>query len=188
MGLDRRDLLAGAMALLGTELAMPLARALAAETAAAPAPGFAASHTIFTADQRSLVAAISERIIPTTDTPGAIAAGVPQFIEMMVADWYETVDRNDFLNGLGVVEGYARVHYETGFTQLAPEEQDQVLTLAMRNQIAGVGGFFGHCRQLVILGYYTSEIGCKQERVYVPVPGHYDGHYPYAQVGRVFSA
>jgi hypothetical protein len=58
----------------------------------------------------------------------------------------------------------------------------------MRNQIAGVGGFFGHCRQLVILGYYTSEIGCKQERVYVPVPGHYDGQYPYAQVGRVFSA
>ena len=56
------------------------------------------------------------------------------------------------------------------------------------NQIAGVGGFFGHCRQLVILGYYTSEIGCKQERVYVPVPGHYDGQYPYAQVGRVFSA
>jgi len=186
MNFDRRDLLAGAMALLGTELAAPLARALAAETAAAPAPGFAASHTIFTADQRSLVAAISERIIPTTDTPGAIAAGVPQYIEMMVADWYETVDRDDFLNGLGMVEGYARVHYDTGFTQLAPEEQDQVLTLAMRNQIAG--GFFGHCRQLVILGYYTSEIGCKQERVYVPVPGHYDGQYPYAQVGRVFSA
>ena len=183
---DRRDLLGAAAALLGTELAMPLARALAAE--AVPAPGFAASHTLFTADQRSLVAAISERIIPTTDTPGAIAAGVPQYIEMMVADWYETTDRDDFLNGLGVVEGYARVHFETGFTQLAPEEQDQVLTLAMRNQIAGVGGFFGHCRQLVILGYYSSEIGCKQERVYVPVPGHYDGQYPYAQVGRVFSA
>jgi len=185
---DRRNLLGAAAALLGTELAMPLAKALAAEAAAAPTPGFAASHTIFTADQRSLVAAISERIIPTTDTPGAIAAGVPQYIEMMVADWYETTDRDDFLSGLGVVEGYARVHFETGFTQLAPEEQDQVLTLAMRGQIGGVGGFFGHCRQLVILGYYSSEIGCKQERVYVPVPGHYDGQYPYAQVGRVFSA
>ena len=30
---------------------------------------------------------------------------------MMVADWYETTDRNEFLNGLGVVEGYARVHF-----------------------------------------------------------------------------
>jgi hypothetical protein len=188
MAFDRRDLLIGAAALLGTEMAMPLARALAAEAAPVSLPGFAASHTIFTADQRSLLAAISERIIPTTDTPGAIAAGVPQFIEMMIADWYETMDRNDFLNGLGVVEGYARVHFETGFTQLAPDEQDEVLTLAMQGHITGAGGFFGHCRQLVILGYYTSEIGCKQERVYVPVPGHYDGQYPYAQVRRVFSA
>ena len=48
--------------------------------------------------------------------------------------------------------------------------------------------FFEHCRQLVVLGYYTSEIGCKQERVYVPVPGHYDGKYPYADVRRVFSS
>ena len=30
------------------------------------------------------------------------------------------------------------------------------------------GDFFQHLRQLVVLGYYTSEIGCKQERVYVP--------------------
>jgi hypothetical protein len=183
--MDRRDLLAGAVALLGMELAPPLAKALAAE---ASVPGFAASHSVFTPDQRALLAAISERIIPTTDTPGAIAAGVPQFIELMVADFYETGDRNDFLSGMGVVEGHARVHFATGFTQLAPEEQDQVLNLAMRNQIAGAGGFFNHCRQLVILGYYTSEIGCKQERVYVPVPGRYDGQYPYAQVRRVFSS
>jgi hypothetical protein len=185
MTVYRRDLLAGAVVLLGAELAAPLARALAAEAAA---PGFAASHTVFTPEQRSLLAAISERIIPTTDTPGAIAAGVPLFIEMMVADFYEATDRNDFLRGLGFVEGHARVHFETGFTELAPEEQDVVLTLAMQNRIAGAAGFFNHCRQLVILGYYTSEIGCKQERVYLPVPGRYDGQYPYAQVRRVFSS
>jgi hypothetical protein len=182
---DRRNLLASATALLGAELVAPLASALAAEAAA---PGFGASHAVFTPDQRSLLAAISERIIPTTDTPGAIAAGVPQFIEMMVADFYETADRNDFLNGIGLIEGHAQIHYARSFTALAEADQDAVLTLAMRNQIAGAGGFFNHCRQLVILGYYTSEIGCKQERVYVPVPGRYDGQYPYAQVRRVFSS
>src|SRR5436305_13310498 len=96
--LDRRDLLTGAAALLGAEIAAPLARALAAE---AP-PGFTPSRGYFTADQRSLVAAISERIIPTTDTPGAIAAGVPGFVEMMLADWYGSTDRNEFMQGLGV--------------------------------------------------------------------------------------
>jgi gluconate 2-dehydrogenase gamma chain len=188
--LDRRDLFTGAAALLGAELVAPLAKALAAETTATPmAPGFGASHTALTADQRSLVAAISERIIPTTDTPGAIAAGVPGYIEMMLADWYEPTDCNDFMTGLGVLEGHARVGFNRAFVGLAPEEQDLILTEAMTGRISGLpNGFFEHCRQLTVLGYYTSEIGCKQERVYLPVPGRYDGKYPYAQVRRVFSS
>jgi gluconate 2-dehydrogenase gamma chain len=180
---DRRDLLTGAAALFGASLVAPLARAAEA------APGFSASHTVFTPEQRALVAAISERIVPTTDTPGAIAAGVPAFIEMMLADWYEPTDRNDFMTGLGLVEGYARVRYEKPCASLSPEELDAVLTLAMQGKIPTLPAiFFEHCRQLVVLGYYTSEIGCKQERVYVPVPGRYDGKYPYADVRRVFSS
>ena len=188
--LDRRDLLAGAGALFGAELVAPLAKALAAEQSAAEArPGLMVIHTAFTADQRTLVAAISERIVPTTDTPGAIAAGVPAFIEMMVADWYEPTERNDFMTGLGVFEGYSRVQFGRPFATIATEEQDLLLTQAMMGKISGLPGhFFEQCRQLTILGYYTSEVGCKQERVYVPVPGRYDGKYPYAQVRRVFSS
>jgi len=188
--LDRRDLLAGASALFGVELVAPLAKALAAEApAGAMAPGFAATHTVLTADQRSLVAAISERIIPTTDTPGAIAAGVPAYIEMLLADWYEPTATHAFMTGLGVLEGHARVQFNRPFAGLAPEEQDLVLTQAMTGRISGLAGnFFEHCRQLTVMGYYTSEVGCKQERVYLPVPGHYDGKYPYAQVRRVFSS
>lgn len=180
--LDRRGLLAGAAALLGAEIAAPLARALAAESV----PGFTASQAQFTPDQRALVAAISERIIPTTDTPGAIAAGVPAFIEMMLADWYAPQDRDDFLNGMGVLDGYSWTQHEKPFAALTAEEQDAILTLEVQGRFGG--DFFAHCRQLVVLGYYTSEIGCKQERVYVPVPGHYDGRYPYADVRRVFSS
>jgi gluconate 2-dehydrogenase gamma chain len=188
--LDRRDLLAGAGALFGVELVAPLAKALAAEQSVAEArPGLMVMHTVFTADQRSCVAAISERIIPATDTPGAIAAGVPAFIEMMLADWYEPTDRNDFMNGLGVFEGYSRVQFERPFAGIAQEEQDLLLTQAMMGKISGLSThFFEQCRQLTVLGYYTSEVGCKQERVYVPVPGRYDGKYPYAQVRRVFSS
>ncbi|HWY63673.1 MAG TPA: gluconate 2-dehydrogenase subunit 3 family protein [Rhizomicrobium sp.] len=189
--LDRRDLLGGAAALFGAELVAPLARALAAEqpTTTAVAPGFAASHAVLTSDQRSLIAAISERIIPTTDTPGAIAAGVPGFVEMMLADWYAPTERNEFMDGLGILAGHVRVQFNRSFVDLAPEEQDLILTEAMTGRVSGLSrNFFEHCRQLTITGYYTSEIGCKQERVYVPVPGHYDGKYPYAQVRRIFSS
>jgi gluconate 2-dehydrogenase gamma chain len=182
---DRRGLLARAGMILAGEIVAPLARALAAEAV----PGFSATQVQFTPDQRALISAISERIIPTTDTPGAIAAGVPAFIEMMLADSYAPGDRDDFMNRLGIVEGYARIQYEKAFAALSPDEQDQVLSLAMQGSIPMLGGeFFGHCRQLVVLGYYTSEIGCTKERVYLPVPGRYDGKYPYADVRRVFSS
>ena len=183
--LDRRGLLQSASAFLGVELVAPLTRALAAETA----PGFTASRIALSVEQRALVSAISERIVPATDTPGAIAAGVPAFIEMMLVDWYEPTDWQQFMNGLGVFEGSARIQFGKPFAEISPEEQDLVLTQAMTGKIQGLpASFFEQCRQLVVLGYYTSEIGCKQERVYVPVPGRYDGKYPYAEVRRVFSS
>ena len=186
MTFDRRDMLMGVGAIFGASLAAPLQKALAAE-AAATAPGFTASRTVFTAAQRSDVAAIAERIIPTTDTPGAIAAGVPAFIEMMLADWYDAGDRDEFLTGLAVIDTFCTGQHTKGFASLNTAEQDATLTCAMNGMMPGLPvTFFEHCRQMVILGYYTSEIGARQERIYLPVPGRYDGHYPYP--GKVFSS
>jgi len=186
---NRRELVVGIAALFGSSLAAPLARAATAAGAEGSPAGFTASRAFFTDEQRALVSALAEAIIPTTDTPGAIAAGVPGFMEMMLADWYEPTDRNEFMAWLGVVDGYARVRYTRPFAGLAPDAQDAILTLAMENAVPGLSSrFFEHCRQMVILGYYSSEIGCKQERIYLPVPGRYDGAYPYAEVRRVFSS
>lgn len=189
---DRRDLLAGAGALFGTSLAAPLAKALAAEgpVRMIDAPrGFSASSAVFSGEIRALLAAVSDRILPATDTPGAVAAGVPAFIEMMMADWYSQGDRLDFLAGLIALDDFARRQNGQPFAALAPERQDAVLTAAMNQMMAGLPvGFFTHCRQLVLLGYYTSEIGCKQERIYLPVPGRYDGAYLYSSAGRIFSS
>ena len=48
--------------------------------------------------------------------------------------------------------------------------------------------FFEHIKQLTLAGYYTSEIGMTVERVYLPVPGRFDGAYPYDQVGTLFTS
>src|SRR3546814_17436773 len=45
------------------------------------------SSAVFTAGQTALVTALSERVIPTTDTPGSITAEVPPFSEQLLADW-----------------------------------------------------------------------------------------------------
>ncbi len=189
MSFDRRDMLVGVGAIFGASLVAPLQKALAAESlpSAEIAPGYTASHAVFTAAQRYDVAAISERIIPTTDTPGAIAAGVPAFIEMMLADWYEAGDRDEFLTGLTVIDSFCNAQHVKPFAAMSSDEQDATLTCAINGMMPGLSTtFFEHCRQMVILGYYTSEIGCRQERIYLPIPGRYDGHYPYP--GKVFSS
>ncbi len=184
---DRRSLIAGFSALLGADIVAPLARALAAEAPAGP--GFEASRRVFMAEERDTLTALSDRIIPKTDTPGAIAAGVPAFIEMMMVDWYQEADRVAFMKGLDTLDGYILARHKKPFAAATPQQQDEALTAAMNRKIPGLAdNFFEQCRQLVILGYYTSEIGATQERVYLPVPGRFDGSYPYASVRRIFSS
>ena len=43
-------------------------------------------------------------------------------------------------------------------------------------------------RQLVIVGYFTSEVGITQEREYLPVPGEYNGEFLYSKVNKVYSS
>src|SRR5256885_14569181 len=49
--------------------------------------------------QNETVATIAELIIPKTDTPGAREAGVPAFIDVMVADWGDDDQRKMFTAG-----------------------------------------------------------------------------------------
>ena len=74
MNIDRRDALAGIAAMFGAGLYAPIARALASDTT--PISAGPPSVAVFTPQQRALVTALSERVMPTTDTPGDIAAGV----------------------------------------------------------------------------------------------------------------
>src|SRR6266571_1362561 len=50
--------------------------------------------------QTETVATIAELIIPKTDTPGARDAGVPGFIDVMLADWGDEEHRQTFTAGL----------------------------------------------------------------------------------------
>jgi hypothetical protein len=126
--------------------------------------------------------------MPTTDTPGAIAAGVPAFIEKLLADWAMPDDRKPILAGLDKIEARSRRDYKVAAADATPEQQDALLTLAMNDKLPGGADFFDKFRQLVITGYYTSEIGITQEREYLPVPGRYDGAFPYTNVNKVYSS
>jgi hypothetical protein len=176
--------------MFGTALFAPIARAAGVAPAAGIPPISEGPPTVavFTPAQRTLMTALSERVIPTTDTPGAIAAGVPAFIEKLLADWSLPADRVPILAGLDAIEARSLQDYKVPAARATPVQQDALLTLAMNRQLASAPAFFEAFRQLVITGYYTSEIGITQEREYLPVPGEYNGAFPYSQVNKVYSA
>ncbi|KQN71747.1 transcriptional initiation protein Tat [Sphingomonas sp. Leaf67] len=188
--IDRRTALAGVAAMFGTALYAPLARAVGAQgpVSVPTISDGPPSAAVFTAPQRALMTGLSERVIPTTDTPGAIAAGVPAYIEKLLADWSYPAERVPIVAGLDAIEKRSMADYKVTGAKATPAQQDALLTLAMKDQIPGGKTFFEAFRQLVIAGYYTSEIGMTQEREYLPVPGEYNGAFPYSQVNKVYSA
>jgi gluconate 2-dehydrogenase gamma chain len=186
--IDRRTALAGVAGMFGAQLFAPIARAAGFIPAVIPAINQGPPTPVFNPAQRALATALSERVIPTTDTPGAIAAGVPEYIEHMLSDWAVGDDRTPVLRGLDAIEARSQRDYKVSAAKATPAQQDALLTLAMNDQFPGGKEFFQSFRQLVIVGYYTSEIGMTQEREYLPVPGEYDGAYLYSNINKVFSA
>lgn len=190
MMLDRRTALAGLVGMFGSALFVPIAR-VAAQDSAGMIAGISEgppTKAVFSPAQRALVEALSERVLPATDTPGALAAGVPDFIEKLLADWAYPQEREPILKGLDAIDARSRADFGMAASTALPEQQDALLTLAMNDGLPGGDRFFEAFRQLVITGYFTSEIGITQEREYLPIPSHYDGAYLFSNVNKVFSS
>jgi hypothetical protein len=126
------------------------------------------------------VVALAERIIPATDTPGATAARVNRFIDVLLSDWFTDEERGEFLAGLGEVDARARAAYGRAFAGGTADEQDRVVAELddEAHHVAGaersaVGRFFGRFKALTLYGYYNSEVGMTQELRYVIIPNHY---------------
>jgi hypothetical protein len=122
---------------------------------------------VFDAHQNETVVVLSELIIPQTDTPGAKAAKVNEFIDLVLDDAAAS-DRKQFMKGLAWMDGRSQELFGADFVSAAPEQQTALLTIisspknkAFEDQV-GVD-FFKAIKGLTITGYYTSEIGMKQE-------------------------
>src|SRR5712691_2035690 len=75
------------------------------------------------AHQNETVATIAELIIPKTDTPGAREAGVPAFIDVMLADWADDEQRQMFTTGLANVDERSRAAFGKDFIAVTPQQQ-----------------------------------------------------------------
>ena len=141
-----------------------------------------------TPQQNETVATVAELIIPKTDTPGAREAGVPAFIDVMLADWGDEEQRQTFTAGLANVDERSRALFGKDFIACSPIQQAQILTdldaelARLRDTKADTSkNFFQGMKWLTLTGYYTSEVGSTSELHYRIVPGRYEPCYTIEQ-------
>lgn len=120
-------------------------------------------------DQRKLTEAICERIIPETETPGARAAGVPDYVDFTLSR-ASVAARQRFAEGLAWVDRESERRFGRRFAELATDQQ--IALLRSIEQPAPEGEdptgamFFRDIKNRTIYAYYTSEIGLFQELGY----------------------
>jgi hypothetical protein len=135
----------------------------------------------FDAHQLQTVASAADRIIPTTETPGAREADCHRFAEKIVADHYDATRQKRFISGLVDLDTRSSALAKKLFVDLTPEQQDAVLAAIEKETLASTtpaNSFWRDLKYLTIYGYYTSRIGIQDELEVNFYPGRFDGCVP----------
>ena len=153
------------------------------------------SSSLFSQTDIELLDEIAETILPETSTPGAKAADVGPFIAMMVSDTYYENDQQIIRDGLDSLQALCLSSYGAHF-QIVTEAQRLTLVerldgeqhLYMQSHEEGAPvHYFRMLKELTLLGYFTSEIGCKQAMRYAETPGKYDPCAPHAPGDKLWA-
>jgi hypothetical protein len=152
----------------------------------------------FTVEQVAFLDEIAETILPATNTPGAKAANTGAFMALMVTDAYSPEMRRVFLDGMRQLDAAMRQAHGVTFLAASAAQRLALLNVIDREQkrqmdavaaaalgkppaIAGPPAhYFRMMKELALLGFFTSQVGCTQVLRYVETPGRYDPCVPYA--------
>src|SRR2546425_8245799 len=160
-----------------------------------PASGYA--MRTLNPHQNDTVVAMIDQIIPATDTPGAKAARVNEFIDVILTDWADDEERKNFLDGLAGVDKQSDELFGKNFVDASPAQQVTLLR-SMDESIAAQrarrrrhgntipddrdkqlqGDFFTVFKGITVHGYYTSEVAFSKELKLEIIPGAHHGCVP----------
>lgn len=128
--------------------------------------------------QAEVLTEVIDTLIPASDTPGAKALNVPDFVQKMLADCYEPAVQQNVKEGLDTVEAVAKATFGQSFTACDTAQRLEVLKQLQAAPEANRSEFYKLIKNLTIQGYTTSEYVMTKFLNYNMVPGHYYGCVP----------
>ncbi len=185
--MQRRELLRRAAWILGGAISAPAAMAILQGCSARDAPSGADwTPKFFKGKQAQLMTAIADVILPRTETSGALDAGVPAFVDSLMADVYPKDAQERFSTGFAEFEAAAKT--SAGGTDFLEQDAAQRKASVQRAIEAALEIEHEHrpfvlvARELTLLGFFTSRVGITENMEYVPVPTAYHGCVPLSQM------
>jgi Gluconate 2-dehydrogenase subunit 3 len=190
--MQRREL----FRLLGAGAVLPVfdSKVLAMFQDAQPKSGY--TVRTLSPHQNATLITMTDLIIPETDTPGAKAVRVNEFIDLILTEWAHDDERQRFLAGLDGLDKRSNALFGKDFIDTAPVQQNALLAeldqgFAIEREDLSLhpyvrrprnnqlnGNFFGVVKRVTLYGYYTSEVGFTQELRKEIIPGAYHGCVP----------
>lgn len=158
-------------------------------------PGGTAGGAIsFTDSDLSFLNEVGETILPATATPGAKAANVSLTMKTIVTSCYNPDQQSVFATSRQKLDEASHKKFNQSFLQVTPQQREELLkeidqearTYQQGKKKEEPNHYFTMLKQLTLLGYFTSEVGCKQAMRYVPVPQRYDGNLPYKKGDKAY--
>jgi hypothetical protein len=195
--ITRREVIQGVAALLGGS-ALTGGDALLALSFDDEARALATQKGVgaFSAADVALLDEIADTILPETSTPGAKAARTGAFMALMVTDVYTAENQSIFRDGMRRIDEACVSAHAKSFMAATPAERLMVLQALDREQKAAMDArkdadeprhYFRLMKELALLGYFTSEIGCTKALRYVESPGRYDPCAPHTPGDRAWA-
>ena len=131
-------------------------------------------------EQVKVVGKIANRILPPTDTLGALDVGVDRFIDTMVTVMFPEAYQQAFVQQL---DDFSL--QDAAFVDDDEATQDQKLRLLAQTHAQAKAAdptlpptFFQLIKQLTLLGYFTSEAVMEHQLNYHAIPGKYQACIP----------
>jgi hypothetical protein len=117
--------------------------------------------TFFQPAEFQVVEALTERIIPRSETPGAKDAGVALLIDKAIVA--KPALGASFRAGIADLNALANAGYQKEFTELTEQQQIALLTPLSLERDSALGKFFALAKDMTVDAYYRTEAGLKTE-------------------------
>ena len=146
-----------------------------------------------TGEQEKMLAALTETILPKTNTPGAKDLATHLFVLKMVDDCYEKADREKFVKGMNLFEEYVKKQYKADFADCTVAQRTELLNEMERQQkntpadiiLSHVKDFpkeavpfYETVKRLTVQAFVTSKFFLMDVRKFEMAPGRYHGCVP----------